>query len=173
MDSVPNPYRRSGPKVSPSASDHDGSGPPARRTLHAGHGHRRGEHGDIAQVSAMAGHGVRLNDVDAGRIEAGIEACVVRDSRLRLIAVGVALGLEAIQMVESGVAGVEDVDTAMEVGYGHPMGPPLLTGHVGLESASTSPSTFARNLGERFRPPQREDGEAVRPADGWAAGVGA
>ena len=97
-------------------------------------------------------------------------------------------------MVESGVAGVEDVDTAMEVGYGHPMGPLLLTGHVGLESASTSPSTFARNLGERFRPPQllrrkvragdpgretgegfyvREEGEAVRPADGWAAGVGA
>jgi 3-hydroxybutyryl-CoA dehydrogenase len=46
---------------------------------------------------------------------------------------GVALGLEAIRMVEEGVAEPEDIDTAMCLGYGHPMGPLRLTDHVGLD----------------------------------------
>ncbi len=41
---------------------------------------------------------------------------------------GVALGLEAMRMLEDGVASAADIDTAMELGYGHPMGPLRLSG---------------------------------------------
>lgn len=46
---------------------------------------------------------------------------------------GIALGLEAMRMVEQGVASAKDIDTAMELGYNHPMGPLKLTDVVGLD----------------------------------------
>ena len=46
---------------------------------------------------------------------------------------GVVLGLEAIRMVEQGVASAEDIDRAMELGYNHPMGPLRLGDVVGLD----------------------------------------
>ncbi|HYO76398.1 MAG TPA: 3-hydroxyacyl-CoA dehydrogenase family protein, partial [Thermoanaerobaculia bacterium] len=46
---------------------------------------------------------------------------------------GVAIGLEAIRMLEEGVASAEDIDRAMELGYNHPMGPLRLTDLVGLD----------------------------------------
>ena len=64
----------------------------------------------------------------------GKEPVVVRDapgfasSRL-----GIVLGMEAIRMVEQGVASPEDIDKAMELGYRHPMGPLKLTDLVGLD----------------------------------------
>ena len=64
----------------------------------------------------------------------GKEPIVVRDapgfasSRL-----GIVLGMEAIRMVEQGVASPEDIDKAMELGYRHPMGPLRLTDLVGLD----------------------------------------
>jgi len=64
----------------------------------------------------------------------GKEPIVVKDapgfasSRL-----GVVLGLEAMRMLEQGVASAEDIDKAMELGYNHPMGPLKLTDLVGLD----------------------------------------
>jgi 3-hydroxybutyryl-CoA dehydrogenase len=46
---------------------------------------------------------------------------------------GVILGLEAMRMVEQGVASPQDIDKAMELGYNHPMGPLKLTDLVGLD----------------------------------------
>ncbi len=46
---------------------------------------------------------------------------------------GVVLGLEAIRMLEEGVASAEDIDRAMELGYNHPMGPLRLGDLVGLD----------------------------------------
>jgi len=46
---------------------------------------------------------------------------------------GVVLGLEAIRMLEQGVASAADIDRAMELGYNHPMGPLRLTDVVGLD----------------------------------------
>lgn len=46
---------------------------------------------------------------------------------------GVILGLEAMRMVEQGVASPGDIDKAMELGYNHPMGPLKLTDLVGLD----------------------------------------
>lgn len=46
---------------------------------------------------------------------------------------GVVLGLEAMRMLEQGVASAEDIDTAMRLGYNHPVGPLRLSDIVGLD----------------------------------------
>jgi 3-hydroxybutyryl-CoA dehydrogenase len=67
---------------------------------------------------------------------------------------GVALGLEAIRMVEEGVAAPRDIDRAMELGYRHPMGPLRLTDLVGLDVRLDIARYLHRELGgDRFRPP--------------------
>jgi 3-hydroxybutyryl-CoA dehydrogenase len=67
---------------------------------------------------------------------------------------GVALGLEAIRMVEAGVASAEDIDAAMTLGYGHPTGPLKLTDLVGLDVRLGIARYLERELGPRFAPPQ-------------------
>jgi 3-hydroxybutyryl-CoA dehydrogenase len=66
---------------------------------------------------------------------------------------GVVLGLEAIRMLEEGVAAAEDIDRAMELGYRHPMGPLRLTDLVGLDVRLRIARYLHGELGERFRPP--------------------
>jgi 3-hydroxybutyryl-CoA dehydrogenase len=67
---------------------------------------------------------------------------------------GIALGLEAIRMVEEGVASPADIDAAMELGYNHPMGPLKLTDLVGLDVRLAIAEHLARELDERrFEPP--------------------
>jgi 3-hydroxybutyryl-CoA dehydrogenase len=67
---------------------------------------------------------------------------------------GVALGLEAMRMLEQGVATAKDIDTAMELGYNHPMGPLKLTDLVGLDVRLNIAEYLHRELGsETFRPP--------------------
>jgi 3-hydroxybutyryl-CoA dehydrogenase len=67
---------------------------------------------------------------------------------------GVALALEAIRMVEEGVATVGDIDTAMMLGYRHPTGPLRTTDIVGLDIRLAIAEQLARELGPRFEPPQ-------------------
>ena len=68
---------------------------------------------------------------------------------------GVALGLEAMRMLEQGVASAKDIDTAMELGYNHPMGPLKLTDLVGLDVRLNIAEYLHRELGsETFRPPE-------------------
>jgi 3-hydroxybutyryl-CoA dehydrogenase len=67
---------------------------------------------------------------------------------------GIALGLEAIRMVETGVATAEDIDRAMELGYRHPMGPLRLTDLVGLDVRLEIARYLHRELGDRFQPPE-------------------
>lgn len=66
---------------------------------------------------------------------------------------GVAIGLEAIRMVEEGVASPGDIDAAMELGYKHPMGPLRLTDMVGLDVRLGIAEQLERDLGPRFAPP--------------------
>ncbi|MDP2955676.1 MAG: 3-hydroxyacyl-CoA dehydrogenase family protein [Longimicrobiales bacterium] len=84
------------------------------------------------------------------------EPIVVRDapgfasSRL-----GILLGMEAIRMVEQGVASPQDIDKAMELGYRHPMGPLKLTDLVGLDVRLGIAEYLCETLGsEAFRPPE-------------------
>ena len=77
-----------------------------------------------ATIEAVSAYGRRL----------GKEPILVEDSPgFASSRLGVCLGLEAIRMVESGVASAEDIDKAMVLGYGHPMGPLRLTDLVGLD----------------------------------------
>lgn len=66
---------------------------------------------------------------------------------------GVAIGAEAMRMVESGVASAADIDKAMELGYRHPMGPLKLTDMVGLDVRLAILEHLHREVGEQFRPP--------------------
>jgi len=89
----------------------------------------------------------------AGRL--GKTAIVVRDvpgfatSRL-----GVLLGLEAMRMLEQGVASARDIDTALVLGYRHPMGPLELTDLVGLDVRLAIAEYLHGELGEAFCPPE-------------------
>ena len=96
-----------------------------------------------------------LADVQAYGADIGKQCIVVRDmpgfatSRL-----GVALGMEAIRMLEDGVASAEDIDKAMVLGYRHPVGPLKLTDMVGLDVRMHIGEYLARELGNpAFEPP--------------------
>ncbi|MDT5123691.1 MAG: 3-hydroxybutyryl-CoA dehydrogenase [Acidobacteriota bacterium] len=68
---------------------------------------------------------------------------------------GVALGLEAMRMLEQNVASAKDIDTAMELGYNHPMGPLRLTDLVGLDvRLQIAEYLHATLASETFRPPE-------------------
>ena len=109
-------------------------------------------------VEVVRGRGTEEAVVDAGVAfcrALGREPIVVNDapgfasSRL-----GIALGLEAMRMVEEGVASPADIDKAMELGYRHPMGPLRLTDLVGLDVRLDIARYLHDRLGgERFRPP--------------------
>ena len=66
---------------------------------------------------------------------------------------GLCIGLEAMRMFEAGVASAEDIDKAMVLGYGFPMGPLKLTDLVGLDVRLGIAEHLARELGPRFEPP--------------------
>ena len=67
---------------------------------------------------------------------------------------GVAIALEAMRMVEEGVASAEDIDNAMVLGYKHPTGPLKTTDIVGLDVRLGIAEYLHETLGERFAPPQ-------------------
>lgn len=86
----------------------------------------------------------------------GKEAVVVHDTPgFATSRLGVALGLEAIRMLEQGVASAPDIDRAMELGYRHPMGPLRLTDLVGLDVRLGIAQNLHHELAsETFRPPE-------------------
>ncbi len=86
----------------------------------------------------------------------GKEPIIVRDSPgFASSRLGVALGLEAIRMVEEGVASPEDIDKAMTLGYRHPMGPLRLTDLVGLDIRLGIAEYLHETLGsDAFSPPE-------------------
>ncbi len=67
---------------------------------------------------------------------------------------GVAIAIEAIRMVEEGVASPADIDNAMVLGYKFPVGPLALTDIVGLDVRLGIAEYLASTLGPRFEPPQ-------------------
>jgi len=85
----------------------------------------------------------------------GKEPIVVKDSPgFASSRLGIALGLEAMRMLEEGVASAADIDRAMELGYNHPMGPLKLTDLVGLDVRLRIAEYLHSTLGgDRFAPP--------------------
>jgi len=112
----------------------------------------------MALVEIVVGASTAAETIERSRVvvaELGKEAIVVQDragfasSRLGLV-----LGLEAIRMLEEGVASAEDIDTALRVGYGHPMGPLRLTDLIGLDVRLDIARNLATVYGDRFAPPR-------------------
>jgi 3-hydroxybutyryl-CoA dehydrogenase len=98
---------------------------------------------------------------------------VVRDSPgFASSRLGIALGLEAIRMVEEGVASAVDIDSAMTLGYKHPMGPLRLTDLVGLDVRLGIAEYLAGKLGARFEPPALLREMVARGEIGRKAGKG-
>ncbi len=85
----------------------------------------------------------------------GKQSLTVRDvpgfatSRLDLIA-----SLEAMRMLESGVASADDIDRAAVLAYRHPVGPLRLSDIVGLDVRLDIARTLQAAHGDRFAPPQ-------------------
>lgn len=104
--------------------------------------HQRADPAVVERVTALAR-------------EMGKEPILVRDSPgFASSRLGVALGLEAMRMLETGVASAEDIDRAMELGYGHPMGPLRVTDLVGLDVRLAIAETLFRELGQsHYQPP--------------------
>jgi len=104
--------------------------------------------------------GERTSDDTVAQVRAvaetmGKQPIVVNDSPgFATSRLGVAIGLEAIRMLEEGVASAEDIDRAMELGYNHPMGPLRLTDLVGLDVRLGIAEVLAATLGPRFEPAQ-------------------
>ena len=103
----------------------------------------------------------------------GKEPVVVRDSPgFATSRLGVLLGLEAIRMVEEGVADAESIDKAMELGYRHPMGPLRSTDLVGLDIRLAVADYLRSTLGERFAAPRLLRDKVERGELGRKAGQG-
>ncbi|MCX4761802.1 3-hydroxyacyl-CoA dehydrogenase family protein [Streptomyces sp. NBC_01275] len=103
----------------------------------------------------------------------GKQEVVVQDSPgFASSRLGLALGLEAIRMVEEGAADPEAIDTAMRLGYRHPMGPLRLTDVVGLDVRLAIAEHLHATLGERFAPPGLLRAKVARGELGRKAGQG-
>lgn len=105
--------------------------------------------------------------------ELGKTAIIVNDapgfasSRL-----GVALALEAMRMVEEGVAEPHDIDAAMVLGYKHPIGPLKTTDVVGLDVRLGIAEYLHEQLGDRFAPPRILREKVARGELGRKSGKG-
>jgi 3-hydroxybutyryl-CoA dehydrogenase len=103
----------------------------------------------------------------------GKSEVVVRDSPgFATSRLGVLLGLEAIRMVQEGVADAASIDRAMELGYRHPMGPLRSTDLVGLDVRLAIAEHLHRELGERFAPPALLRDKVARGELGRKTGQG-
>jgi len=109
-------------------------------------------------VEVVVGGWTSRDTVERARtlaVEMGKTPIVVKDSPgFASSRLGVALGLEAMRMLQEGVATAEDIDAAMELGYRHPMGPLKLTDLVGLDVRLGIAEYLHETLGsDAFAPP--------------------
>lgn len=88
-------------------------------------------------------------------------------SRLDLIA-----SLEAMRMLQDGVASAEDIDNAMLIAYRHPMGPLRLSDIVGLDVRLDIARQLSSTLGDRYAPPKILEEMVARGDLGRKSGKG-
>lgn len=111
----------------------------------------------LVEVVVVEGTPPRYVRLCTDLVEAlGKTPVVVKDSPGFITSrLGLALGNEAMRLVESGVAAPADIDAAMRLGYNHPMGPLELADLVGLDARLNNLSALHPALGDdRYRPPQ-------------------
>jgi 3-hydroxybutyryl-CoA dehydrogenase len=103
----------------------------------------------------------------------GMQQAVINDAPgFATSRLGVLVGVEAIRMVEQGVGSPVAIDTAMSLGYRHPMGPLMLGDLVGLDVRLNIAEHLASVYGERFAPPDLLRSMVADGLLGKKAGVG-
>jgi 3-hydroxybutyryl-CoA dehydrogenase len=111
----------------------------------------------MALVEIVLGEGTSEQTARAANelvAELGKEAVVVGNSPgFATSRLGLVLGLEAIRMVEAGVAAPADIDKAMVLGYRHPVGPLRLTDIIGLDVRLDIAHNLRDAYGDRFAAP--------------------
>jgi 3-hydroxybutyryl-CoA dehydrogenase len=86
---------------------------------------------------------------------------------------GIVLGNEAMRMLEEGVASARDIDAAMRLGYGHPMGPLELSDLVGLDVRQAIGDYLHSQFGgEHYRNPALVRGLVAKGELGKKTGKG-
>ena len=109
-------------------------------------------------IEIVAGTRTRADVLESARgwvARMGKESIEVRDSPgFATSRLGLALGLEAVRMLESGVASAADIDSGMVLGYRHPVGPLELTDRVGLDVRLAIALHLEAELGPRVSPPR-------------------
>jgi 3-hydroxybutyryl-CoA dehydrogenase len=126
---------------------------------------------EVVQADQSSAEAVNASVEFAKRM--GKDPIVVRDapgfasSRL-----GLCIGLEAMRMLEQNVASAEDIDKAMVLGYGFPMGPLKLTDLVGLDVRLSIAEYLAREIGPSFEPPRLLREKVARGELGKKSGRG-
>lgn len=107
---------------------------------------------ELITTAATSEHSLEL--ARACTIGLGRKPVVVKDSPgFATSRLGVAIGLEAMRMVEEGIATAEDIDDGMILGYQHGVGPLRMTDMVGLDVRLAISEHLAATLGPRFEPP--------------------
>jgi 3-hydroxybutyryl-CoA dehydrogenase len=111
---------------------------------------------ELVEVVVGSATSPQLVDLARGWVaELGKIVVTVRDSPgFASSRLGVALALEAMRMLDDGVASATDIDAAMTSGYKHSIGPLRTTDLVGLDVRLAVAEHLARELGDRFAPPQ-------------------
>ena len=103
----------------------------------------------------------------------GMEQAVINDAPgFATSRLGVLAGIEAVRMVEQGVASPADIDRAMSLGYGHPMGPLMLGDLVGHDVRLGIASHLASVYGDRFEPPDLLRSMVAEGKLGKKSGIG-
>jgi 3-hydroxybutyryl-CoA dehydrogenase len=103
----------------------------------------------------------------------GMEQALINDAPgFATSRLGVLVGIEAIRMVQEGVAKPVDIDRAISLGYRHPMGPLMLGDLVGLDVRLKIASHLASVYGERFEPPELLRSMVAEGRLGKKSGIG-
>jgi 3-hydroxybutyryl-CoA dehydrogenase len=103
----------------------------------------------------------------------GMEQALINDAPgFATSRLGVLVGIEAIRMVQEGVADPVEIDRAMSLGYRHPMGPLMLGDLVGLDVRLKIASHLASVYGERFEPPELLRSMVAEGRLGKKSGIG-
>ena len=127
-------------------------------------------------IELIVGRQTSVATLEAARRHAdsiGKQTIVVRNlpgfatSRLDLIA-----SLEAMRMLEDGVASAEDIDRAAVLAYRHPIGPLRLSDIVGLDVRLDIARHLRTSLGERYAPPRLLEEKVARGELGQKSGKG-
>jgi 3-hydroxybutyryl-CoA dehydrogenase len=111
----------------------------------------------LVEIGVADGTPQRLVDRCLGLVRSfGKTPVVLKDSPGFITSrLGLALGNEAMRLVEQGVAEPAAIDAAMRLGYNHPMGPLELADLVGLDARLNNLNSLYPALGDdRYRPPR-------------------